>query len=157
LCTHTRITLHTMRPALNVTTQPTFAPLYRRSHSLLTRPLTARLLSVPKCVEDATGNCLGLRVPPERDVIGRSVTVETCGETLLAVVTTATAFTLACHVKCRWRVLTHPQIQMPPYPVLPLPRTHLAPTHGDDTQRHRLALRTRYSRSWGHGCQLELA
>jgi hypothetical protein len=38
-----------------------------------------------------------------------------------------------------------------------LPRTHWAPTHGDDTQRHRLALMTRCSRSWGHGCLLELA
>lgn len=78
LCIHTPITHHEV-PAHNVMTQPTFAPLYRRAHSLLTRPLTARLLSVWNCVEDATTsrNCLGLRVPPERDVIDGSVTVET--------------------------------------------------------------------------------
>lgn len=134
-CAYTRITHHEV-PAHNVMTQPTFAPLYRRAHSLLTRPLTARLLSVRKCVEDATAsrNYLGAAGPAGTGCHRRVCNCGDCVETLLAVVTTATVFTVACHDQMQMaRAYAPPNPNAPtpcsPYPVPTRPRpTEMLPS-----------------------------
>ena len=122
-------------------TQPSFTPLADAftafSHRLLTDP--ARLSG--NKLKNATGNYLGCR--SRRDAIGWVCgDFASCGRDYWSLSTRASQMQMA-------RVYAPPNPYATPYP--------LGPTHGDDTQRHCLVLRTRCSRSRGHGCLLELA
>ena len=126
-------------------TQPTFAPLADALTASLHRPLTdpVRLLSILKRVEDATGNCLGLQVPPGRDVIGGSVETFSGREDWSL---------YPCMSNANGACLRFPKSNAPPnYPVPTRPRpTEMIPN------ATAWPLELDACARWGHGCLLEL-
>jgi len=125
---------HTMRCRLTTSLHSRLRHSCRRVDSLLHRPPLG--CSEPwKRFEDDFGSCVAQLVPPGRRWV--------CGD-----------LSSGCDDWRLYPCLSNANSVCAP-PNYPVPT---CPTHGDNvTLRHRLALRTRYSRLLGSGCLLELA